>query len=225
MSGLDLLDFKGMSKGLVDSQLAQLEKLPNGFDAKSILAAFSEIDKLKVAAQPMQKVQEGGFDMEKMRMMLGSASIPVSNATSELGMSVVGLAAGYLGINRYKYGAFDCSKFTQEVAKKAGIDISRSTASQMSFFQKKKQWGGIKDARPGDILYFRSSASASGRHTGVYIGNGMMIDNAGSGKPIAMRKIAGRVLLGVGLLSKWGPQPKAPAKVKAPSKPLNKGMK
>lgn len=110
------------------------------------------------------------------------------------------ILASYMGQNRYVYGGFDCSKFTQEVAAKAGYSIPRDTASQLAYFREHGRLVPASQMKPGDILYFRSKASGSGRHTGIYIGNGQMIDNSGSGIPIKRHSISGRVLIGVGRL-------------------------
>lgn len=114
---------------------------------------------------------------------------------------VIDVAKRYSGQNRYVYGKFDCSKFTQEVAGKAGEAIPRTTATQFNYFKTKKRLVGIADAQPGDLIFMGSKASPTNWHVGIYIGNGQMIDNAGRGKPIAVRSIKGRQIKGFGRLS------------------------
>ena len=115
-----------------------------------------------------------------------------------------GIAESFLGVNKYQYGGFDCSRFTQIVAERAGIKIPRATGTQIPFFQKNNLWSKtLQNARVGDLVYLRSSASGSGRHVGVYIGNGRMIDNSGRGKPIAVRRVDPKRLMGVGHLSAY----------------------
>jgi cell wall-associated NlpC family hydrolase len=128
-----------------------------------------------------------------------------ADKTTTPGKSIVRWSSTYVGVAHYGYGTWDCSKFTQTAVKKAtGVDISRSTASQIAWFRKKNLWTtDTKKIRPGDVLYFRSSSSPSKRHTGIYIGNGQMIDNSGTGQPIGIRSIAGRRIIGVGLASRF----------------------
>jgi cell wall-associated NlpC family hydrolase len=136
---------------------------------------------------------------------LPAQKLPMTGPATGLGAKVVGIANNYIGTNRYRYGVFDCSKFTQKAVLEAiGLNIGGDTASQMGFFQKQGKWTtDINYAQPGDTLYFASKGSPSGRHTGIYIGSGLMIDNAGQGIPIKVHSIAGRKLLGIGLVSRW----------------------
>ena len=114
---------------------------------------------------------------------------------------ILGFAKQFLGMNKYVYGGWDCSAYTQKVAGLAGISIGRDTASQMAFFKSAGKFTSLANARPGDVIYLKSGASASGRHTGIYVGNGMMIDNSGRGKPIDIGKFDANRVIGVGMLS------------------------
>ena len=131
-----------------------------------------------------------------------------SRSTTYASRKVVDVTKKYLGQNRYVYGKFDCSKFTQEVAGKAGEKIPRTAATQYNYFKTKRRLVGIKDAKAGDLIFMSSSASPSGWHVGIYIGNGQMIDNAGRGKPIAVRSIKGRRIKGFGRMNIKAPAPK-----------------
>jgi cell wall-associated NlpC family hydrolase len=129
-----------------------------------------------------------------------------ARATSPFGKSVVNVARQYTKAdnpynNHYVYGQWDCSKFTQTIAHKSGVSIPRTAASQYSYFKNKRQLYGLKQARAGDLIFMRSSASPSGWHVGIYIGKGQMIDNAGRGVPIKVRSIAGRTILGFGRMN------------------------
>ena len=67
---------------------------------------------------------------------------------------------------------FDCSGLTQWAYKQAGIDISRVTYTQVNDGVAVQP--DIAHLQAGDLLFFRDS-SGDNHHTGMYIGNGMMI--------------------------------------------------
>jgi len=174
---------------------AQLEPtITNGLGLDSLglkplgLDQPSSLPKDTTNAQPVPQTTLG----------TGVAGLP-KNAQ---GGSIIDIAKGYIGVNRYVYGKWDCSDFTQKVAAQVGAKIGGDTASQMDYFRRSGLFStDMRTARPGDVLYFGSKGSPSGRHTGIYIGNGMMIDNAGRGIPIGKRSISGRTLLGIGHLT------------------------
>lgn len=67
---------------------------------------------------------------------------------------------------------FDCSGFTQMLVRQRGIEMPRDADLQA-------EWTGVtsvdrKDLKPGDLLFFGSSASRI-THTGMYLGDGKFI--------------------------------------------------
>lgn len=88
----------------------------------------------------------------------------------------IALARRFLGIT-YTWGGvssfgFDCSGFTQMLARQRGYLLPRDADDQAA-------WTGVvaverKSLEPGDLLYFGSSASHI-THTGMYIGSGEFI--------------------------------------------------
>jgi cell wall-associated NlpC family hydrolase len=67
---------------------------------------------------------------------------------------------------------FDCSGFTQYVIlNTVGIDIGHGTAGQMNY----GAWVDWGTWQPGDLIYFAGTYGDGISHTGVYIGDGMMI--------------------------------------------------
>ncbi|HEU5213336.1 MAG TPA: NlpC/P60 family protein [Gaiellaceae bacterium] len=67
---------------------------------------------------------------------------------------------------------FDCSGLTQWAYKQAGFDISRVTYTQVNDGVAVQP--DFAHLQAGDLLFFRDS-SGDNHHTGMYIGNGMMI--------------------------------------------------
>ncbi|WP_433530783.1 NlpC/P60 family protein [Micromonospora sp. CA-263727] len=86
----------------------------------------------------------------------------------------------------YVWGAtgpnsFDCSGLTQYAYKAAGIYLTHFTGAQ---------WNEGKaiaraDARPGDLVFFRSDLS----HVGLYLGNNQMVHSPRAGKPVNVSPI------------------------------------
>lgn len=101
-------------------------------------------------------------------------------------------------------GGWDCSSFVQRVVKSVtGKNVTRSTYSQIPFWKKQGMFVAGKSLRgiqAGDPVYF---ATKNGQHTGIYIGNGKMVDNAGRGKPIKIRNVWRSGILGYGALNRW----------------------
>lgn len=77
---------------------------------------------------------------------------------------------------KYGFGAkggsskTDCSLYTQNVFKKVGIDLPRSSAEQSTLGKKVSK----DNLKVGDLLFFRTYKKAPS-HVGIYIGDGKMI--------------------------------------------------
>ena len=80
---------------------------------------------------------------------------------------------------------FDCSGFVWYCLKEAGVSTKRLNAAGYS---KKSGWKEIKklsECQRGDILFFKSDGSKAVSHTGIYLGNGVMIDaSSGNGRVV-----------------------------------------
>lgn len=97
----------------------------------------------------------------------------------------IALARRFLGLP-YLWGGvstfgFDCSGFTQMLARRRGLLMPRDAAPQ-------SQWEGSvpvspRDLEPGDLLYFGESADRV-THTGMYIGEGEFIHATAYLRPV-----------------------------------------
>ncbi len=101
---------------------------------------------------------------------------------------IVRTAERYVGI-KYRYGGttlfgFDCSGFVQFIYAKHGLDIPRGSDEQYDSARKIS----IRDAAPGDLVFFRTSGSGIS-HVGIYIGNNRFIHSPSSGKKISYADI------------------------------------
>ena len=96
----------------------------------------------------------------------------------------ISLGKQFLGVT-YTWGGrssfgFDCSGFTQMLARSRGINMPRDADLQAA-------WDGVaaidrRHLRPGDLLFFGSAADHI-THTGMFIGHGEFIHDTTSGHP------------------------------------------
>ena len=96
---------------------------------------------------------------------------------------------------------FDCSGYICWVYNQNGYDVGRTTANGL---WNKSQHISEADAKPGDLVFFKGTYDTPGMsHTGIYLGNGMMVS---AGDPIKYANIHSsyweKHLAGFGRLSK-----------------------
>ena len=106
---------------------------------------------------------------------------------SAAGSDLVSIAYSYLG---YPYGpgnypgAFDCSGFVQFVYSQVGINISRSTYTQV--------YDGFpvsfEDMQPGDIIIWGYGSTPT--HSAMYVGDGLMIHSANYGTGVIVNSVS-----------------------------------
>lgn len=115
------------------------------------------------------------------------------------GEEIVQYAKQFLG-NPYRYGGtsltrgVDCSGFTQQVMKKAGVSLQRSSAAQYAS-------NGVRvstnNLQPGDLLFYGYGNRVS--HVGIYIGDKKMIHASSSTTGIIISdafRTRGKLLIG-----------------------------
>lgn len=78
-------------------------------------------------------------------------------------------------------GGVDCSGLVQQVYKHFGINVSRTTYSQIG----EGKSVGMNDLQAGDMVFFDTNPSVKGPdHVGIYLGGGKMIHAPRPGKPV-----------------------------------------
>lgn len=140
---------------------------------------------LKTSEFKTAKVIKAPSDTEETTSNSGDK---VSRGTISKGNQVVNYAYNFLG-KPYVYGAtgpnaFDCSGLTQYVYNKFGIDISRTTYTQVEEGTKVKR----SDLKAGDLVFFNTEGSTS--HVGIYIGDGEFIHAPRTGKPVMVSSLS-----------------------------------
>lgn len=112
---------------------------------------------------------------------------------------IVNYAKRFVG-NPYRYGGTslttgtDCSGFTQQIMKHAGISLQRSSAAQYAS-------NGVKvstnNLQPGDLLFYGYGSNVS--HVGIYIGNKKMVHASSATTGIIISdafRTSGKLLIG-----------------------------
>lgn len=135
----------------------------------------------------VSKVKEQYNDLsEKDKGILSG----VKSTVGQLAGSGAAIKAVNAALNKqgspYVYGAkgpsqFDCSGLVQYAYKQAGVDLPGSTRSQVSVGRSVSQ----SEMKPGDIIFFYSSAS----HDGIYIGNGKMVHAPTEGQTVSVEEV------------------------------------
>lgn len=109
---------------------------------------------------------------------------PVSSAPAATGgVIAIAIAKRYIGVP-YVYGGstpsgFDCSGFTSYVYAQLGISLPHQAAVQQSTVR------SVSNPQPGDLVFFGTPAY----HVGIYLGNGMMIDENHPGSNVGIRPL------------------------------------
>lgn len=119
-----------------------------------------------------------------------NASGVVASNNSSKGAEVAAFAQKYVGL-KYIYGGTslssgtDCSGFTSAVYRSFGVNLNRTSRSQMS--------NGVAVSRaeiqPGDLVLFESGGTVD--HVGMYIGNGKYIHNSMNAGKVVISDFSG----------------------------------
>ncbi|MEH0658468.1 C40 family peptidase [Streptomyces stelliscabiei] len=82
-------------------------------------------------------------------------------------------------------GRCDCSSLTQQAYGHAGIQLTRTTYTQIN----EGKAVSSKALKPGDLIFSRGSA-ARPEHVGLYMGSGLAIEAPRTGKPVRITPLA-----------------------------------
>ncbi|PDX72054.1 peptidase M23 [Faecalibacterium prausnitzii] len=132
--------------------------------------------------------------------------VPAEALTDEEFSKIYAEAKKYVG-TPYVWGGstpetgFDCSGYVCWVYNQNGYNVGRTTANGL---WNKSQHISEAEAKPGDLVFFKGTYDTPGMsHTGIYLGNGMMVS---AGDPIKYANIHSsyweKHLAGFGRLSK-----------------------
>lgn len=177
-----------VSKQFVNSKFINEMKTKPLEEVKRIVPS-----KVEVASHSSNKVQSSKTESTAKKEDATGASNETKPVASSgnLADTIIQDAKQFLG-NPYIYGGnsltkgVDCSGFTQQIMKRHGISISRTSSSQYAN-------DGYKVSRDelqkGDLVFFGYKGSIS--HVGIYIGNGQMIHSGTPSTGITMSSLDG----------------------------------
>lgn len=115
---------------------------------------------------------------------------------------VVNFAKQFLGVP-YVWGGtspkgFDCSGFTQYVARRFGVDLPRISQNQANAGQAVP----VNQLQPGDLVLFpgeTNNGMSGPGHVALYIGNGQIIEAPHTGASVRIRALGNENVFGVHL--------------------------
>ncbi len=145
---------------------------------KGITLKTSELKTAKVIKAPSdgQGISDNGSTDTASRGVISKGTQVVNYAYKFLGKPYVYGAAGP--------NAFDCSGLTKYVFSKFGVNLSRTTYTQVGEGTKVNR----NDLKAGDLVFFNTEGSIS--HVGIYIGNGEFIHAPRTGKPVMVSSLS-----------------------------------
>ena len=126
------------------------------------------------------------------RLALARSAVALHVAGASWGATsakVVAQARKFLGLQYLWAGTsgfgFDCSGFTRSAYLAYGIVLPRDADRQAAHGTPV----AAANRRPGDLVFFRGSASGPISHVGMYVGNGQMIDAPNTGSPVRIESL------------------------------------
>lgn len=107
-----------------------------------------------------------------------------------MGEQVADIVKGYLDIP-YQWGGttpsgFDCSGLVQYAYKQFGVNISRTSYTQVSDGRKVNR----EELKAGDLVFFAKSGNV--HHVGMYIGNGQFVHAPQTGDVVKISNLSDR---------------------------------
>lgn len=126
----------------------------------------------------MKRIAAKAFVVIMMAVATFSMTVHTNEAkaASNKGQKVVNYAKKFVG-NKYRYGGTsltrgaDCSGYVMSVFKKFGKKLPHSSSAQRRVGKKVK--GGLKNAKPGDIICYSG-------HVAIYIGKNKIVHASNS---------------------------------------------
>lgn len=111
-----------------------------------------------------------------------STKYTIVTPQEDTALNIIAYGEGLIGTTHYLYGAnqapalFDCSSYMKYIFSQNGIYLrrtSREQATQGTYVAK-------ENLMPGDLVFFTVGSATTIGHVGVYVGNGMFLNNAPS---------------------------------------------
>ncbi|MGA7954157.1 MAG: C40 family peptidase [Gloeobacterales cyanobacterium] len=125
----------------------------------------------------------------------------IKSRAQELQKRVVNIAQQIYTISRsapyhYLWGGtkgldLDCSGFNQTVFRLAGVALPRDSYQQQGYsLPVAKTIDNLDELRPGDLVFFNENKKRA-THTGIHVGDGILIHSSGHNKGLGMNNLKG----------------------------------
>lgn len=180
------LDVKMLQERL--KQLGYMKQVTGffGMETTKAVKAFQKRNSLKEDGKAGQRT----LDLVYSPSAKGPVTVTSSKGSSKDIGGVIALAKRQLG-KRYSWGAtgpnsFDCSGLVYYLLTHNGVKTGRFNAAGYSNESKWQKITKMSDLKAGDIVFFSTNGKRVG-HTGLYIGNGEMIDASSSNGKVVRR--------------------------------------
>ena len=155
---------------------------------KAIEAQYKAIKKYRAYA--LQFSADAAKETTELVTETVSGAVPAAvSGISGTASGVVAEAMKYVNVLPYVWGGTslttgaDCSGFVQQVYRKSGINIPRTTYEQFAQGTPVSR----EDLQPGDLVFFKNAG-----HVGMYAGNGQFIDSPATGRKVQITPLSGR---------------------------------
>jgi gamma-D-glutamyl-L-lysine dipeptidyl-peptidase len=147
-------------------------------------------------------VEEKSGNFSKMNLSRSQArAYQIRSSAPELQKRVVSIAQRIFTISRsepyrYVWGGtkgldLDCSGFNQTVFRLAGVALPRDSYQQQGYsLPVAKTLDQLDELRPGDLVFFNENKKRA-THTGIHIGNGILLHSSGHNKGLGMNNLKG----------------------------------
>lgn len=147
----------------------------------AVLERVTELRALVDRPAPVAATASAGFAQAMSEVTETSGAV----AGGQTGQALVAAATKYLGVP-YVWGGesadgLDCSGLVQRSMQDLGIDVPRVARDQMKLGTAVPS---LDQALPGDLVVFKG-----GKHIGIYVGDGKMIDAPKPGKDVVIRDV------------------------------------
>ncbi len=139
---------------------------------------------------------------EKLNLVQSQArAYQIKSSAPELQKRAVSIAQRIFMISRsapyrYVWGGtkgldLDCSGFNQTVFRLAGVALPRDSYQQQGYsLPVAKTIDQLNELRPGDLVFFNENKKRA-THTGIHIGNGILLHSSGHNKGLGMNNLKG----------------------------------
>lgn len=133
----------------------------------------------------LQLIETNDFpEMEELQKKDAAKSKQKDSKATGKAADVIAIASGYRGRLKYNFGgknisggSGDCSGFTYFVYSRIGVNIGQGTSTQLTKGKKVAK----KDAKPGDLVFFKGTYRAGVSHVGIVTRIGYCISLSSSG--------------------------------------------